>query len=225
MTHTNHRRGNRDSLKSDWVLLARVSRLVPEQREDAPSKFRRLLEIVAKHNPLCLMARDVSEDRDQSTPWVSVRHYMGVGIPLADIASTVKNPMYLHAVFKEKSSLEGALREIKDAELGVSVVVSGLFDEVFDICKGISVHPHTVNLSLGVMGKFELLPEEEILEITTMCGHAMISEHLTRTMIERVKQGKITPEDAGKELARQCICNIFNPARATALIKKCIAER
>ena len=163
MTHTNHRRGDKDSLKSDWVLLARVSRLVPEQRKRAPSKFRRLLEIVAKHDPLCLMARDVSKSREQDTPWVPVRHYMGAGTPLMDITSMVKNPMYLHAVFTERARLEGALREIKDAELGISVVVSGLFDEVFDICEKMSTSPHTVNLSLGIMGKSELLPEEEIL--------------------------------------------------------------
>ncbi|UCD73363.1 MAG: hypothetical protein JSW01_01615, partial [Candidatus Bathyarchaeota archaeon] len=204
MTHTNHRRGDRDSLRSDWVLLARVSRLVPEQREGAPSKFRELLKTVEKHGPLCLMARDVSKGREQDTPWMPVRHYMGAGTPLRDIASTVKNPMYVHAVFAERANLEGALRDIKNADLGISVVVSGLFDEVFDICDRLSTGPHTVNLSLGVMGKSELLPEEEILEITTMCGHAMISEHLTRTMIERVKQDKITPEDAGIELARQC---------------------
>jgi hypothetical protein len=149
---------------------------------------------------------------------------MGAGVPLREIAGKVKNPMYLHAVFTERTDLENALREIKDAELGISVVVSGLFDEVFDICERMSISPHTVNLSLGVMGKSELLPEEEILEITTMCGHAMISEHLTRAMIERVKQGKMTAEDAGKELARQCICNIFNPERAAALIQKCIVD-
>jgi hypothetical protein len=144
-------------LRSDWVLLARVSRLVPEQREGAPPKFRRLLEIVAKHDPLCLMARDVSKSGEQDTPWVPVRHYMGAGTPLVDIASTVRNPMYLHAVFSERASLEGALKEIKDAELGISVVVSGLFDEVFDICRRMSTGPHTVNLSLGIMGKSELL--------------------------------------------------------------------
>jgi len=210
-------------LERDWVLLALVSRQVPEQRKGAPARFRELLEICARHDPVCLMARNVSKAGSHGAAWVAVRYYMGAGVPLGEVANAEK-PMFAHAVFTRREDLEAALREIKEADLGISVVVSGLFDEVFGICERISTGPHTVNMSLGVMGKTELLPEERILEITTMCGHAMTSEHLTKEMIERVKEGKVTPEEAALELARQCICNVFNPARAAELIRKYVIK-
>ncbi len=225
MTHTNHRRGSKESLMSDWVLLARTSREVPEQRENAPPRFRRLLEICTKHSPVCLMARDISEEGQHGiTAWVPVRYYMGAGESLVEVTKA-KKPMYAHAVFSRREDLEATLEEIKEANLGISVVASGLFDEVFGICERISTGPDTVNMSLGIMGKTDLLPEEEILEITTMCGHAMISEHLTEAMIEGVRQGKTAAEEAAIELARQCVCNVFNPARAAQLIKKYVSTR
>jgi hypothetical protein len=37
--------------------------------------------------------------------------------------------------------------------LGLSVTVSGLIEEIFDICKELGIKPHSINLSLGVWGK------------------------------------------------------------------------
>lgn len=40
--------------------------------------------------------------------------------------------------------------------------------------------PHTVNYSLGVFGKKELLADSDSLAITTMCGHHMIPDGFVR---------------------------------------------
>ncbi len=37
-------------------------------------------------------------------------------------------------VFKDKESLIGCMKELKQIDQGISIVVSGLFDEVFDCC-------------------------------------------------------------------------------------------
>ncbi|MDH5792328.1 MAG: hypothetical protein OEZ44_09070, partial [Candidatus Bathyarchaeota archaeon] len=79
--------------------------------------------------------------------------------------------------------------------------------------------PHTVNMSLGTWGRTELLPEGPVLELCTMCGHAMVSSRLVEAMISRVRKGAMTAEDAAVELGKQCTCNIYNTVRAAKIIR------
>jgi len=88
------------------------------------------------------------------------------------------------------------------------------------ICKEVGLSPHTVNHSLGIHGKTERLPNENILEIITMCGHMMVSPNLVKEMIKEINEGKITHEEAAKELSKLCECGIFNPYRTEKLLRK-----
>jgi hypothetical protein len=99
-------------------------------------------------------------------------------------------------------------------------VVSGDFDTVSDVCSKTGTGPHTMNMSLETIGRTELLPDDRILEIATMCGHSLVGEHLIRYLIDRVRKGRMTAQEAGLELGKQCICNFFNPVRAEKLIKE-----
>ena len=74
-------------------------------------------------------------------------------------------------------------------------------------------------MSAETMGKMSLMPEPEILELTTMCGHAFVANSLVRHLVERVKNGKMTPERAAVEMAKQCTCNFFNVERGVKLIQ------
>jgi hypothetical protein len=127
---------------------------------------------------------------------------------------------FVGCVFSDRDSLRDALRELKERDFGISIVVSGLTDEVFAICDEVGLTPHTVDLSLGVWGKQELLPKAELMEITTMCGHAMTSTGLVLDMIRQVRAGQLTAEQAARELAKPCVCGIFNQKRAADLIQR-----
>jgi hypothetical protein len=122
-------------------------------------------------------------------------------------------------IFNDKSELIKFLKRLKDLNIGSSVVVSGLFSEVDDGLKKIGLCPHTVQYSLGIFGKTELLPDEQILEITTMCGHHLISPRLVEKLAEDVKNQKITPEKAARVMAKLCTCGAFNVRRATELVR------
>ncbi len=74
----------------------------------------------------------------------------------------------------------------------------------------VSLKPHSINVSLGVWGKKELLPEESVLEMTTLCGHHMVSPKIVWTLAEIVVKGMMTPDKAAVRLARLCPCGIFN---------------
>ena len=127
-----------------------------------------------------------------------------------------------HAVYTSKAAVQKVLTTLREADLGISIVVSGLFDEVFDLCQKSGLVPHTVNMSLGTWGKTEILPPRPVLELCTMCGHAVISRRLVEKMIEHVKQGITTSRDAAVELGKQCTCNIFNTVRGRTLLQKAI---
>jgi hypothetical protein len=47
----------------------------------------------------------------------------------------------------------------------------------------------------------------------------MVSSTLVEAVIERVKNGSMTIEQASIELGKQCTCNIFNSERAIELIE------
>lgn len=77
----------------------------------------------------------------------------------------------------------------------MSIVVSGLVDHVKECCHKVGLEPHTVESSLGRIGRTDLLPPNEILEIATMCGHSMVSVNFINEMIEKCRKGRCTPEE------------------------------
>ena len=124
-----------------------------------------------------------------------------------------------HAVFCNPEDVTAVLKEVKEADLGLSVVVSGIFEKVDDCIEKAALKHHTANFSLGTWGRTEKLPPYEILEVTTMCGHAMIAPNLVKEMVKEIKAGTKTPEDAAKLLAPQCACGVFNTRRTAKLLK------
>ena len=78
---------------------------------------------------------------------------------------------------------------------------------------------HSVGYSLGFEGKTEKLPNSQVLMLTTMCGHGMIVASLAKKMIDWVKEGRRTPDQAVTYMARFCSCGVFNPARAQRILE------
>jgi hypothetical protein len=68
------------------------------------------------------------------------------------------------------------------------------------------------------------LPDFQILETVTMCGHAMIASDLVRKMVRDVKRGRRTVEDACQEIARACTCGNYNLTRGMRLFRKLLSS-
>lgn len=225
MTHSLHRRGSRDSLEGDYVLFLCYDRMGQDlKRRGSPDVIKRYapktriaLEICARHNPVGISTTDGITGR-------SIRYMKGwdQGNTIEEVLNAPDTSM-CNALFGSKDDLSGALLELKKADLGISVVVSGIFNDVFEGCAGMGVGPHTVNMSMGTLGRTALMPEAPILEIVTMCGHSYVSPYLVEHMVERVKNGHISSEQAAVELGVQCTCNFFNVDRAEKLINKLIS--
>ena len=86
-------------------------------------------------------------------------------------------------------------------------------------CNHACIPRHSVGYSLGFEGETEKLPNSQVLMLSTMCGHGMISHSLARKMIDFVKEGRRTPKEAASVLTRFCSCGVFNPVRAARIIE------
>jgi hypothetical protein len=98
--------------------------------------------------------------------------------------------------------------------------VSGLTENIHECCHKVGLTPHTIVMSLGIWGRTDLLGEEKIQRVATMCGHGLVSYNLIRELAEQVQDGRLTARKAGEMLAKPCICGIFNPERAAELIEE-----
>jgi hypothetical protein len=77
-----------------------------------------------------------------------------------------------------------------------------------------------VEYSLGFFGQTDRMADRNTLELSTMCGHGMVSFGLVRKLIDWIKQGRRSPEQAAATMARFCSCGVFNTTRACRLLRK-----
>ncbi|MGI6450704.1 MAG: hypothetical protein ACOX3R_10585 [Desulfitobacteriia bacterium] len=205
MTHTLHRHGPLDTFENDYLIFSMSAKGYNEKN----SRFalQEFLKILNKY--------DLVNMGDMKTG----------GMYLVDrekIIENVTDTSIVHGVFRDKEQVRQALQEVKEANLGISVIVTGIVSKVQDILQDIGIERHTVEYSVGIRGKMSKLPEDEILEITTMCGHGMVSQNLTRQMLMDIKRGKRTAREAGELLATPCVCGAFNPRRAERLLEELV---
>lgn len=199
MTHSLHRVGTEDSLSRDFVVAALPAMGINNAGHEV--KLQAFLRLALKHNPKNYGVGSYGNQFSQNGEDI-IQHATGMA----------------HSVFTDVADVTAFLKDLKAADLGVSVIVSGILDTVNKAVREAGLKRHTVNVSLGVWGNTKRLPPTEVMEITTMCGHGMISVNLVRKLLDDIRSGATTAEEAGKSLAAPCVCGIFNPARAAELL-------
>jgi hypothetical protein len=209
MSHSLHRFGNSESLKNDFCIYTRAAKGV--NRDNCGDKLRKTLEIYTSENVVNFGSSHAGKS-------------FAAGLRVEEYAKTLDNSYGIIAAFDDREAVKGVLLKAKEAAIGISVVVSGLIDEVVEIARECGLKPHTASLSLGIYGKTEKLPEDDVLEMTTMCGHSLISKNLIRDVIEKVKSGELSPEDAALIASKPCTCGIFNTSRCAKKLRE-ILER
>lgn len=203
MTHTLHRRGNQDNLAEDYIVFSMTAKGFNEK--NSKGALQEFLKILSKY--------DTVNMGDMKTGG----RYL---VDQEEIINNVQDTSIVHAVFTDRKQVAEAVKELKEAELGVSIIVSGIVEHVEAICDEAEIERHTVEYSVGIRGKLTKLPEDELLEITTMCGHGMVSQNLARQMLLDIKRGKRSPQDAAEYLSTPCVCGVFNPKRAQRLLEE-----
>jgi hypothetical protein len=203
MTHTLHRQGELENLGEDFVVFIMSAKTV--NAKGSGEKMRRFFEILEKYKFVDYgdMKTGNMLNSDRNT-----------------IYEGIQDTSIVHFVFTDKEIVGKVLAELKKANLGKSIVVSGLVLATDQLCKQVGLKMHTVEFSGGIHGKLELLPERPILEISTMCGHGLVANNLVKEMLRQVERGKKTPKEAALELTKPCQCGVFNPKRAEELLKR-----
>jgi len=207
MTNTLHRRGTPASLKNDYVIFCTMAKGI--NSKGSGPKIQEFIRICLKYNPVNMgdgyLGNILQED-------------VGVQKFLADRTDGEGAA----AVFTDLDTLQKVIDELIRADLGISINVSGLLDEVQACCRRAGLERHSVEHSLGVWGAKDRLPERDILDVNTLCGHGMVSFNLIRKMVEHIKLRRLTPQKAAKLMAKCCECGAFNPVRAEELLEKMV---
>ncbi len=201
MTHTLHRFGTPEDLAHDFVVFAMSAKGINEV--GSADKLRRFMDIALSHAPIN------AGDMKTGNMFSCSRE---------ELLNSIQDVSIVHAVYTDEATVAAVLQELAAADLGVSVVVSGLTDGVDRCAHAAGLKRHTTEWSLGVWGRTDKLPDKEVMEITTMCGHGMVSAEWARRKAQLIRRGQETPDEAAHDLARQCVCGVFNVDRAARLL-------
>ncbi len=204
MTHSLHRRGSIESLKTDFVMVCRTSKVNKADTAPALSQIAEILFEVGVSNT-------GSSVLETNIP---------LGMDKGEFIQKIPSAHGLLCSFSSKDRLKEALRRLQEADFGISITVSGLIDEVIPLAQEMGIKPHTINLSMGILGKTDYLAGEDILEFTTMCGHALISANLVQKGIQQVACGAKTPEEVSITIGQPCVCGIYNLDRSAELLRQ-----
>ena len=201
MTNTLHRKGSPAALRRDFVVFATPTRSISPE---LPEKMRRFTEICLKHKPV-----NMAKIENMAMRRIDPRR----------IEEEMRDEIGITATFDNVTAVAALVADLKEADLGIPVNVSGLLEEVSECCGKAGGMRHSAEQSLGIFGRKDKLPSAEIVEINSMCGHGMVSFNLIRKVIDEVKLGRITPGQGAWHLTKPCECGAFNPTRAEELLE------
>src|SRR5689334_5178051 len=219
MTNTLHRYGDSASFRDDYVVFAMCSK--GKNDEDAVPRLRQFLKMALQFGPVNLGDARHGGALRPSRSMSPLSHWSRDGKPdFRAVIEGLNTPTTAAAVFDNREAAEDFLKAVKSADLGLSVNISTSIEGAEQCCDHADACRHSVGYSLGFEGKTEHLPNEDILKLSTMCGHGMVSASFAKKMLDWVKEGRRTPEEAATYMTRFCSCGVFNPSRAKRILEE-----
>ena len=203
MTHSLHREGPLDLLEKEYVLFVYPARGF--NFDGSEPKIRRMGEMLFQQGPANLIT-------------TNLRQNMYRAVSHEQILDSIKDGTKIFCVLEERQKIKDTLAKIKEMDAGISIVVSGVIDQIREVAAEIGLDPHTINMSLGIHGRTDRLPPADIRQFTTMCGHGMVSPDLIRDLLRKVKNGKLDLWEASLIAAAPCSCGIYNPSRSAEML-------
>ena len=218
MTNTLHRYGDSESFYDDYIIFATPSS--GKNDSDSVPKLKAFLEMALPFNPVNLGDPVHGGALRPSRSLTTVSNWKrDIAPSFRAVIDGIDAPASVAAIFDNQESAERFLKAVADADLGLSVNVSTSVEGAERCCRYAGITRHSIGYSLGFEGSTEKLPNSQVLKLTTMCGHGMVSSNLARKMIDWVKEGRRTPAQAVTYMQRFCSCGVFNPVRAKRLLE------
>jgi hypothetical protein len=205
MTNTLHRQGTLENLKTDYVIFTTTAK--EKNKKGSAPKTKEFVRICLKYHPVNIGCSKLG-------------NLLRKDFAAEKFIDDIKDGYRVTAVFQDFGALQSVVEELARADLGLSINISGLLEGAQECCRKVGMERHSAESSLGFWGATDRLPEREILEFNTLCGHGMVSFNFIRRIIEYVKLRRLTPKEAARMLGRCCACGVFNPARAERLLER-----
>ena len=223
MTNTLHRFGSADSFRNDFVVFAIASRGKNEQ--GALEKLKDFLRLALQFGPVNLGDARHGGALRPSKNMTPLSHWgRDITRDFQAVIDGFDHVTTAAAVFDDRVKAEEFLKAVKERDFGLSVNMSTSVDGADQCCHAAGIARHSVGYSLGFEGKTEHLPNSHVLMLSTMCGHGMVANSLAKKMIDWVKEGRRTPEEAASYLTRFCSCGVYNPVRAARILEEARAS-
>jgi hypothetical protein len=219
MTNTLHRFGPAESFADDYVIFAMCAR--GKNDKDALPKLKKFLEMAVPFKPVNLGDASHGGALRPSRQMNPLAHWNRDITPdFQAVIDGLDTLTTVAAVFDSRVAAEDFVKTVKESDLGLSINISASVDGAEQCCFAAGIPRHSIGYSLGFEGKTEKLPSNDVLMLATMCGHGMVSQSLAKKMIDWVKEGRRTPEQAASYMTRFCSCGVFNPARAARVLRQ-----
>jgi len=228
MTNTLHRysahyaferTANPEPVRDDYIVFAMSSRGIND--DNLVGKYRTFLRLALKHKPVNLgdaTKGGAIRPRQDMNP---AAHWKRDDRPDPEqVIAGIEGHTTVAAVFDNYRSMREFVEEVKAADLGISINISAPIDEAERCCRESGISRHSVEYSIGFRGRVDKLPDATTLELSTMCGHGMVSANFARKMLDWVREDRRTPAQAARYMARFCICGVFNIGRAERIIER-----
>jgi len=216
VTNTLHRYGSAESFEDDYIIFAIPCKGKNDQ--GAVEKLKAFVEICARHDPVSVGNSEMGSYRPSSRLRPSVHWARDLQPDHRGVVEAVHTLRTVAAVFDARDKAESCLRDVIEADLGLSVNVAASVDGAREVAATCGINRHSVEYSLGFADPHDHLPNARVLRLSTMCGHGMVSSALAAKMLDMVREGRRSPDEAAVTLARFCPCGAFNATRAKRLL-------
>lgn len=228
MTNTLHRYSehyaferppNPQPVQDDFIVFAMASRGIND--DDLVARYRAFLRLALKHNPVNMgdatkggMLRP-RQDLNPKAHWKRDQRPNP-----EEVIAGIEGHTTVAAVFDNYQDMKAFVDDVRSANLGISVNISAPIEDAERCCRETGITRHSVEYSLGFSGRVEKLPDSTVLELTTMCGHGMVSANFAKKMIDWSKENRRSPADLARTMARFCSCGVFNISRAERILNE-----
>lgn len=201
----------------DYIVFAMASKGVND--DDIVRKYRAFLSLALEHHPVNIGDATHGGWLRPQRDLTPTNHWNRERTPDPEtVLAGIDGPSTVAAVFDRYENMKAFVDALAKADIGVSINIAAPMDAAHRCCKESGLPRHSVEYSLGFRGRVEKLPEARTLELSTMCGHGMVSAAFARKMVDWVKENRRTPAEAAAYMARFCSCGVFNTRRAERLL-------
>src|SRR3972149_2609414 len=128
MTNTLHRQGTAEELKGDYVIFVTTTRGIT--REGSAPKIHEFLRICEKYKPVNIGSSKLGSVLQDD-------------VEFQDLLTNLKDGATSAAVFTDLDTLQKVLAELMEANLGISINISGLLEGVQECCHRNGIERHS----------------------------------------------------------------------------------